>query len=70
VTVYNTANDEPGDHDKRVGHPATTDAEGAYEFEDHGGLHDNYYAEVAKRKFGRRGHRKTCLAARSPFQSP
>ena len=68
VSIYRAEGDEPGEHDHPAGHHTTTDTDGAYETDgpkSHPG--DKYYAVVEKHKFGRKGHKKTCLADTSPL---
>ena len=67
VSVHEMKGAEPGDHDALVGPAATSDEDGGYQVSGH---HppadgDKFYAVVDKRKFGRKGHKKTCAAAQS-----
>jgi hypothetical protein len=66
VSVHEMKGDEPAMHDPLVGR-AASDESGKYDVTGH---HppadgDKFYADVAKRKFGRKGHKKTCDAAQS-----
>jgi hypothetical protein len=67
VSVHEMMGEEPGDHDPLVGPAGETDANGDYEVSGHHppASGDKFYAEVAKRKVGRKGHKKTCAAALS-----